>query len=172
VLANIELLEFLRTVGILGEPSLDLLPHRPPMRLVEEIVEVIAGESACARRPTRADDWFFQGHFPGDPVVPAIVLVELLAQTGGFAASAEASSMEAAKRLRVAAFGAFKFPAAARPGSTLEAHARVTGRMGTMIRIDGDVTADGVLVAIGGVTLAEVPAPAASERRDPAQNAG
>jgi 3-hydroxyacyl-[acyl-carrier-protein] dehydratase len=136
------------------------------MRLVEEIVEVVAGQSARTRRVTRADDWFFQGHFPGDPVVPAIVLVELLAQTGGFAASSDSTTPDAARRLRVAAFGAFKFPAAARPGSTLETRARVSGRMGGMIKIDGDVMADGVLVAIGGVTLAEVPERAAGAPRD------
>ncbi len=137
-----------------GASPVELLPHRPPMRLVEEVVEVRPGELARGRRVAKPDDWYFQGHFPDDPVVPAIVLVELLAQTGGIAAC---SGSDVPRALRVAAFTAFKFPGAARPGSVLEAIARVAGQMGGMIKIEGEVTADGVRVASGGVVLAEVP---------------
>jgi 3-hydroxyacyl-[acyl-carrier-protein] dehydratase len=129
------------------------LPHRPPMRLVEEVVELTPGKSARTSRLTRADDWFFQGHFPGQPVVPAIVLVELLAQTGGLAIGADAEQLV---HLRVAAIGRFKFPSAAGVDVRLEATVRVVGRMGPLIRIEGTVTAGPLLVAEGDVTLADV----------------
>ena len=135
---------------------LHLLPHRPPMRLVEEIVEIVPGQRAITRRAARADDWFFDGHFPGQPVIPAIALVELLAQTGGLAAGAPPPGAESRPlQLRVAAFGPFKFPAAAGPGVTLEAQARVVGAIGGLYKIEGDVHADGTLVATGSLTLAE-----------------
>lgn len=156
---------------------LALLPHEPPMRLVDAVLDVQPGTQARCRRVVRDDDWFFQGHFPGMPVVPAIVLVELLAQTGGLAAASVVPGEAAAQgeprepgerpaparlQLRVAAFGAFKFPRAAGPGMTLEAVARVVGRMGGLYKIEGEVTADGLVVASGSVTLARVPTASAA----------
>jgi 3-hydroxyacyl-[acyl-carrier-protein] dehydratase len=136
---------------------LSLLPHQPPMRLVEHVVDVTPGVSARCTRVTHPEDWFFQGHFPDQPVVPAIVLVELLAQTGGLAIGSMGAGAAAATTLalRVAAFGGFKFPRAAGPGMTLEAVARVAGRMGGLHKIEGEVTADGQVVASGSLTLAE-----------------
>jgi 3-hydroxyacyl-[acyl-carrier-protein] dehydratase len=139
---------------------LEQLPHRPPMRLVEHVVEVVPGTSARCQRLTRADDWFFQGHFPGAPVVPAVVLVELLAQTGGLAAGSQPQGVRGHPHaLRVAALGPFKFPAGAQPGTLLEASAQLVGRLGGLMKIDGEVTADGRVVAVGSVTLAEIRQP-------------
>ena len=131
------------------------LPHQPPMRLLDEVIEVVPGTRAVGRRVTRPDDFFFQGHFPGQPVVPAIILVELLAQTGGLAvASAPRTDPERTPQMRVAAFGPFKFPAAAGVGVTLEATARLVGGFGGVFKVEGEVTADGVVVATGSLTLA------------------
>lgn len=130
------------------------LPHHPPMRLVEEIVDVVPGRSARATRVARPGDWYFDGHFPANPVVPAIALVELLAQTGGLAVAPPHASEPIA--LRLASLNDFKFPAAAGPGALLQATAEVVGRLGPLIKIAGSVTANGTLVASGSLTLAEV----------------
>ena len=124
------------------------------MRLVESVVAVEPGASASTRRSTRAADWYFDGHFPGEPVVPAVVLVELLAQTGGLAIGSGASA-DAPLSLRVAALGGFKFPGAAVAGDVLDATARVVGRMGGLYKIEGEVTVGGRVVGTGSVTLAE-----------------
>lgn len=128
------------------------------MRLVEEVVSVEPGQQAVCRRLTRSADFYFQGHFPGQPVVPAIVLIELLAQTGGLAAGMpRPGEAHAPRALRVAAVDGFRFPAGCGVGVTLEATARVAGRLGGLFKIEGTVTADGVLVASGSLTLADVP---------------
>jgi 3-hydroxyacyl-[acyl-carrier-protein] dehydratase len=134
---------------------LDLLPHQPPMRLLEDVVSVGPGKEAVGARLAKADDFYFQGHFPQDPVVPAIILIEMVAQVGGLAAGAPKAGEEPRPlQLRVAAIGPFKFPAAARPGARLEASARVAGNLGDLYKIEGTVTADGVVVAAGTLTLA------------------
>jgi 3-hydroxyacyl-[acyl-carrier-protein] dehydratase len=135
--------------------ALALLPHQPPMRLLDEVLELQPGTLARARRVTHEADFYFQGHFPGDPIVPAVILVEMLAQTGGLAAGAPAEGgLPAPIALRVAGFGPFKFPAAARAGDVLEASARVVGQLGGLYKIEGEVTVAGRTVAIGAITLA------------------
>ena len=99
------------------------------MRLVDEVVELVPGERAAgdASQPVRL---FFQGHFPGQPIVPAVMLVEMLAQAGGIAAAASNASDVVPVQLRVAAIGPFKFPAPEAQVSCWKARARVSGRLG------------------------------------------
>ena len=134
---------------------LDLLPHRPPMRIVEEVLELVPGKYAKAARTAHPDDFYFKGHFPDEPIVPAVILVEMLAQVGGLAAASHGELGEPKPlRLRLVALGPFKFPDAARPGARMEAHARVARRLGGLYKVEGEVTADGRVVATGSVTLA------------------
>lgn len=133
---------------------LDLLPHRPPMRLLDEVIELVPGERALCIRRTKATDFYFDGHFPGLPVVPAIILVELIAQAGGLAAGATVGGASRSPQLRVAAFGPFKFPAAVGCDAVLEIRARVVGKVASFYKIDGDVRCGATVVASGSVTLA------------------
>jgi 3-hydroxyacyl-[acyl-carrier-protein] dehydratase len=63
----------------------DILPHRPPFLFVDEITALTPGESASGLWRLTGTEGFFQGHFPGRPLLPGVLMVEAMAQLGGIA---------------------------------------------------------------------------------------
>ena len=62
-----------------------IIPHRPPFLLVDEVLELEPAKRVVARREIRADDWWFPGHFPDRPVMPGVLTIEAIAQAGAVA---------------------------------------------------------------------------------------
>lgn len=64
------------------EQIMEIIPHRDPFLLIDEINEIEPGKRAVATKRIMADDFWFKGHFPDHPVTPGVLMIEMLAQTG------------------------------------------------------------------------------------------
>lgn len=134
----------------LGRAEIEqILPHREPFLLIDEVLELVPGERAVARKRVREDEWYLTGHFPGRPVMPGVLIVEALAQTGAVAVLSEEEN-----RGRVALFAGIddlRFKRVVEPGDELELRCeleRVRGPIGrgrAEARVGDDVAARGTL---------------------------
>ena len=129
-----------------------ILPHREPFLLIDEVVELIPGVGAVARKHVRDDEWYLAGHFPGRPVMPGVLIVEALAQTGAVAVLSDEEN-----RGRIAFFGGIddcRFKRVVEPGETLDLRCELERVRGPIGRGKAEARVDGRLVCRGTLTFA------------------
>jgi 3-hydroxyacyl-[acyl-carrier-protein] dehydratase len=128
------------------------LPHRDPFLLLDEVLELEPGVRVVARKRIQEDEWYLAGHFPGRPIMPGVLLVEAMAQTGAVAVLADESNR--GKLALFAGIDDVRFKRIVEPGDEVELTCeleRVRGRIG---RGKATATVDGQLAARGTLTFA------------------
>lgn len=126
---------------------MELLPHRYPFLLVDRIIELEPGKRAVGIKNVTRNEEFFNGHFPGNPIMPGVLIVEHAAQVGGVLLM---SSVENKDRLALfAGIDEAKFRRKVVPGdqivtevTLLRVGSRV-GKVAVVCRVDGEVVAEG-----------------------------
>ena len=131
-----------------------IIPQREPFLMIDEVEQFVPGESCTAYKNVSADEYYFKGHFPGNPIMPGVLMVEALAQTGAVAIL----SMEENKG-RNALFGGInnlKFKKQVVPGDRLKLEVKIIKRKGPIGIGEAIATVDGKIVAKGELTFAVV----------------
>jgi 3-hydroxyacyl-[acyl-carrier-protein] dehydratase len=128
------------------------LPHGAGFRFVDEITTLDAGKSAEAIYRIRGDEAFLSAHFPGNPIMPGVILIEALAQLGGIVAQSD-PAIPPLRDLRLAAVSSAKITGSAVPGEILTIRATLKGRMAGLAQVQGEVLAGDRRVLAAQVTL-------------------
>lgn len=135
------------SVSAAGNP-IDRLPHRDPFRFVSRITNVKPGESVEAVWSLTGQEAFFSGHFPGNPIVPGVLITEALAQAAGLALPVTGGAMNG-----VLAHVDIRFEQPIAPPAQIVLRAKLTRTMGTLSQFDVEASANANVVARGSLAL-------------------
>ena len=122
------------------EEIMTVLPHRPPMLLLDDVVN--EDGTAIGHYHVRGDEFFLQGHFPGDPIVPGVILCEILAQS---ACVLLREKMGEGKLPVYTGLNNVKFRSPVRPGDTVETRCQIKRAKHPFYFAEGNVTVEGRL---------------------------
>lgn len=132
----------------------NIIPQRDPFLMIDEVEEYVPGESAIAYKNVNEQEWYFKGHFPGNPIMPGVLIAESLAQTGAVAIL----SMDENKG-KNALFGGIdkmKFKRKVVPGDRLKLEVKIIKGKGPIGVGEAIATIDEKIVAKGELTFALV----------------
>ncbi len=136
--------------------ALASLPHGPAFRFVDELVSLEPGIEARGTYLVRGDEAFLDGHFPGNPLMPGVILIEAIAQLGGVVVQTDLLHPILGD-LRLTGVRAAKILGAAVPGDVLEIRVKVEGRMGGLAQVEGEISGPRGALATARITLSGTP---------------
>ena len=141
----------------LGRAEIEaILPHREPFLLLDEVVTLEPGSRVVARKRVREDEWYLAGHFPGNPIMPGVLMVEALAQAGAVAVLSEEANR--GKLVLFAGIDDVRFKRIVRPGDVLELECDLERMRGPIGKGKARATVGGELAVRGTLTFAVVEA--------------
>ena len=136
------------------------LPHRFPMLLVDRVESLEVDRSIVAIKAVTMNEHFFQGHFPGRPIMPGVLIVEALAQAAGVLAVQSLGLAGSGKLVYFMAIEGAKFRAPVEPGTLLKLEVEFVQKRSTVCKFAGRARVDGKVVAEASFTamIADPPA--------------
>jgi 3-hydroxyacyl-[acyl-carrier-protein] dehydratase len=136
---------------------IERLPHRFPFLLVDRVLDVVPGKSIVAVKNASINEAHFQGHFPGYPVMPGVLIIEALAQAGGILAWESAGEAERLWILYLVGIEETRFKQTVRPGDQLTLKVELEKRRRNLWFFAGRAEVDGKLVAETKILMADGP---------------
>jgi len=129
-----------------------MIPHRYPMLLVDKVRDIVPDRSAVGIKAVTINEGFFQGHFPGRPIMPGVLIVEALAQTAGVLAVHSLGLQGSGKLVYFMSIDEAKFRAPVEPGCLLELHVEFVQKRATVCKFAGKAMLDGKVAAQANFT--------------------
>ena len=130
------------------DEALARLPHGPEFRFLDRLVALDPGRSGTGEYTVRDEQPFLRGHFPDDPLMPGVLLIEAAAQLAGVVAQSD-PTIPFLAGLKLTAVRNAKILGPARPGDLLRLQATVTGRLGNLVQAEAQVrSGDAVVLEI------------------------
>ena len=138
--------------AIEAQEIMKLLPHRYPFLLVDRVVDLIPTKEITVIKNVTINEPFFQGHFPIEPVMPGVLIVEAMAQAGGILAIKSIDGDAAGKVFYFASIKEAKFKRPVRPGDQLQITAKFEKRRGIIAVMKCEARVEGKIVSTATIS--------------------
>ena len=126
---------------------MEMIPHRYPFLMIDRVTDLIAATSAVGIKNVTINEPYFQGHFPSQPIMPGVMIVEAMAQTAGILVIASFEQKTDQRLVYFMTIDSARFRKPVVPGDTLKIHVNKIQNRGTVWKFKGEAKVDGNLVA-------------------------
>lgn len=131
-----------------------IIPQRAPFLMIDRVEQLAEGESCVAYKNVCINEWYFQGHFPQEPIMPGVLITEALAQTGAVAILSKKENK--GKNALFGGIDKMKFKKIVRPGDLLKLEVKIIKQKGPVGIGEGIASVEDKIVAKGELTFAIV----------------
>ena len=133
---------------------MEIIPQRAPFLMIDRVEEYTPGESAIAYKNVCINEWYFEGHFPGNPIMPGVLITEALAQTGAIAILSEKENK--GKNALFGGIDKLRFKRQVVPGDILKLEVKIIKKKGPIGVGEAIATVNDEIAAKGELTFALV----------------
>ncbi len=126
---------------------MEVIPHRYPFLMIDRLVDIIANVSATGIKNVTVNEPYFQGHFPGQPVMPGVLIIEAMAQTSAALVVHSMGSHAEGKLVYFMSIESARFRKPVVPGDTLNVHVTKERSRGNVWKFSAEAKVDGAVVA-------------------------
>ena len=133
----------------------DLIPHRYPFLMVDRVVELVDNQRCVTTKCVTINEPYFQGHFPGRPIMPGVLMIEAMAQTCAILAMKSTNGVKQGRAILLVGADEFKWKRQVVPGDVLRIEMTYYKRKGPYWMLKGTVSVDGNLVCSGTISAVE-----------------
>lgn len=129
------------------ERIMELIPHRYPFLLIDRMVDIVPGESATGIKNVTVNEPCFQGHFPGHPIMPGVLIIESMAQTSAALVVHTLGTDAEGKVVYFMSVEGARFRKPVMPGDTMHINVKKQARRGNVWKFAGEAVVDDTVVA-------------------------